>query len=712
MGKTLSKRYKILDKVGDGGMALVYKAKDMLLGRLVAIKVLREQYAGDREFVERFRREAQAAASLSHANVVNIYDVGQEDGIDYIVMEYVEGRNLKDIIREKGALPISVAVDIARQVALALDHAHRHRLVHRDIKPHNILITEDNQVKVTDFGIALAASYSQLTQSGFVVGTAHYFSPEQAKGGMATAQSDLYSLGVVLYEMLTGRLPFTGDTPVAVALQHVQEPIRPPRALRPEISPEINRIVLKALSKIPAERYQSAAEMASDLQKAAAGFGNGNDTGEYTASDATKVISVVEHDEKTAIRQLEVEDETIKREEKQLKKRKRRRGLYIFLFMIIFLGAIMWAASKLPELIFPEEVVVPNVVGKTQSEARKILEERGLKLAVDREIFSDEVPAGQVVSQEPEANRRVKMYRTVLVEVSKGPRLIEVPSVVGLSIRDARLRITQAGLSVGRETATVAPDVPIEHVVAQTPEAGSYLKEGLPVDLVVSRQQAAEETVVLPDLRNMALENAKARLIELGLTLGNVWADASYSVPQGHVISQNPPPGTHLAPGESVDFVYSQGRPGTNQPEGKTPPAGNVEPDEGSAEEEPVPESDRVGPGVETGEGENVQTPSQSQSGGDGAVGSGEGSDQASLPSNTKGQATEWKQADVRVNIPAGPEQEVVLIVVDALGAREVYRGTHKGGTAITRRVVGKGTDARIQVYIDNTLVAEQSFPG
>lgn len=691
LGKTLSKRYKILDKVGEGGMALVYKAKDTLLGRLVAIKVLREQYAGDREFVERFRREAQSAASLSHANVVNIYDVGQENGIDYIVMEYVEGRNLKDIIRKQGALPIPVAVDIARQVALALDHAHRHRLVHRDIKPHNILITEDNQVKVTDFGIALAASYSQLTQSGFVVGTAHYVSPEQAKGGMATAQSDLYSLGVVLYEMLTGRVPFTGDTPVAVALQHVQEPIRPPRALNPEIPYELNRIVLKALAKEPKDRYQTAAEMVADLERIATRLRTDTNKGPSTMDDATQVISVLPDNERTMIRQLQMEETTTN--EEAPRKRKKRRGLYIFLFIVIFLGAIMWAATKLPELIFPAEVVVPNVVGMTQAEARRVLEERGLKLAVDKEIYSDEVPAGQIVSQEPEANRRVKMYRTILVEVSKGPRLIEVPSVVGLSLRDARLRITQAGLTVGREVPAVVADVPINHVVSQTPEAGSYLKEGLPVDLVVSSEQAAEEIVVLPDLRNTNLEDAKARLAELGLTLGNVWQDTSYSVPQNHIISQNPPPGTRLALGERVDFVVSQGRPGAVQPDQETPLPGETGEELGE-----VPRQEETVPGEVGAEGSEPDRDVQR-------------GDEREESSQTLGQSSDWKQADVRINIPPGPEQEVVLIVVDSLGAREVYRGTHKGGSVINRRVVGKGDNAVIQVYIDNLLVAQQSFP-
>lgn len=697
-------------------MALVYKAKDTLLGRLVAVKVLRAQYAGDHEFVERFRREAQAAASLSHANIVNIYDVGRDEGVDYIVMEYVEGRNLKDIIRN-GRIPILTAVRIAEQVAVALDHAHRHHLVHRDIKPHNIILTEDNQVKVTDFGIALAASYSQLTQTGFVMGTAQYFSPEQAKGGMATRQSDLYSLGVLLYEMLTGQLPFTGDTPIAIALQHVQEPIRPPRELNPDIPPELNQIVMKALAKDLSERYQTAREMIQDLQQVAAALERGTASYEPVQQGATTVIKAVSEDTgPTMIHGIEEEETAIWREKRQERRKRRRRLRYILLFSALFLGGIMWGASRLPELIFPDEVIVPNVVGKTQAQARRMLEERGLKLAVDREIYSDQAPAGQVIKQEPEANRRVRMYRTVFVVVSKGPRMIEVPSVVGLDIRDARLRISQAGLMVGKETPVTAPEVPIDHVVSQSPEAGSYLREGLPVDLSVSSARGAEQTLTVPDFRGMTLERAKARLSELGMVLGNVWGDTSFSIPKWHIISQNPPPGTSAVPGDTVDFVYSLGPPGATQEQ----PSDEAREPSNQEEQNEEHGADWSDEGVKEDTGSAIaqedtgpfgQAPVGSQSQAPTGIPDSAPSDGEEGEAALQEESEQWRQADVQINVPPGPQQEIVVIVIDSLGAREVYRGVHKGGTTVTRRVVGKGKDARIQVYMGNSLVTERAFP-
>ncbi len=733
LGKTLSNRYHVLDKIGEGGMALVYKAKDTLLGRLVAVKVLRAQYAGDHEFVERFRREAQAAASLSHANVVNIYDVGQEDGVDFIVMEYVEGRNLKDVIREE-RIALATAVHIAQQVAMALDHAHRHHLVHRDIKPHNILLTEDNQVKVTDFGIALAASYSELTQTGFVVGTAQYFSPEQAKGGMATKQSDLYSLGVLLYEMVTGRLPFTGDTPVAIALQHVQDPIRPPQELNPAIPRELNRIIMKALAKDLGERYQTAREMVQDLQTLAVSLDKGT-SGQILppAEGETALIRPVEEDTgRTMIRKMEGEETAARREQRQAKRRRKKRMRYVLLFSMLFLAAIVWGASKLPELIFPQEVVVPNVVGRTQSQARRLLEENGLKLAVDREVYSSEAPAGQVMKQEPEANRRVKMYRTVFVTISKGPRLIEVPPLVGLSVRDARLRISQAGLEVGKETPVIGSDVPIDHVVAQDPEPGSYLEEGLPVDISVSSERATEENLNVPDFRNMTLDAAKQRLSELGLVLGNVWGDTSFSIPQWRIISQNPAPGTAVSAGEGIDFVYSLGPPGTQQTEaspgiqdesreGGLPQTGEDLAEEDQSEEPPEGE-----PGFddENGVADEDETQLRREIEGPQTEDSlplpeliPEDNEDLQSPTGAAGRyaieedPTQWRQADVQVNVSPGPQQEVVIVVIDTLGAREVYRGMHKGGTVVSRRVVGKGDTARIQVYIGNSLVTEKAFP-
>ncbi|NMB11853.1 MAG: Stk1 family PASTA domain-containing Ser/Thr kinase, partial [Firmicutes bacterium] len=266
-GEVLSNRYEIEDRIGEGGMALVYRAKDRLLHRWVAVKILREQYASDEDFVERFRREAQAAASLSHPNVVNIYDVGEVQNTYYIVMEYVRGINLKELIRKEGKLTPELSVDIALQVAAALGHAHRNHLVHRDIKPHNILITDEGRVKVTDFGIARAVSTSTLTQTGLVIGSVHYFSPEQARGGVSSEQSDIYSLGIVLYEMLTGTVPFTGETPIAVALQQLQDPVPSPRKLDPSIPKPLEDVILKALAKEPQERFRSAEEFIQALQK-------------------------------------------------------------------------------------------------------------------------------------------------------------------------------------------------------------------------------------------------------------------------------------------------------------------------------------------------------------------------------------------------------------------------------------------------------------
>ena len=466
----------------------------------------------------------------------------------FIVMEYVEGRNLKDIIRRQ-SIPLGTAVHIAQQVAMALEHAHRHHLVHRDIKPHNIIITEDNQVKVTDFGIALAASYSELTQTGFVMGTAQYFSPEQARGGMATKQSDLYSLGVLLYEMLTGTLPFTGDTPVAIALQHVQEPIKPPRQLNPSIPRELDRIVVKALAKDLKERYQTASEMLQDLQRVAESL---TTTGRHPGMaspevEATTLIeSVAETTGRTMIHRLgdETKAQTRIRDEEPPKETRpvRRKGRVrsIVLLSLLFIGLLIWGATKIPQLIFPEEVVVPNVVGRTQNEARELLERHGLKLAVEREVYSTEAPAGQVLNQDPSPNRRIKMYRTVFVTVSKGPRMVEVPSLVGLTVRDARLRITQAGLVVGIETPVVGVEAPLDQVIAQEPQAGSYLEEGSAVNISVSSERVTTGNLTLPDFRNMTLEASKERLAELGLVLGNAWGDTSISIPRWHIISQNP----------------------------------------------------------------------------------------------------------------------------------------------------------------------------
>ncbi|HHV94577.1 MAG TPA: Stk1 family PASTA domain-containing Ser/Thr kinase [Firmicutes bacterium] len=678
----MSNRYEIRERIGEGGMAVVYKAKDKLLHRCVAVKVLREQYASDEDFVERFRREAQAAASLSHPNVVNIYDVGEIGNTHYIVMEYVPGINLKELIRREGKLSPERSVSIAIQVAAALGHAHRKHLVHRDIKPHNILITPEGNVKVTDFGIARAMSTATLTQTGQVIGSVHYFSPEQARGGVTSEQSDIYSLGIVLYEMLTGKVPFTGETPIAVALQQLQDPVPSPREIDPTIPKSLDSVILKALAKDPKNRFRSAEEFIRALQDTnlaapftAARTNNGELGDVQDAWEATRMMPVAEPQEATRIHGLE-ERRKVSRGKRSRPPKKRRIRALIFLFLVAFLGGLFWAISYLPELIFPAEVTVPDVTGLTVAEARLALEKLGLRLAVDREIESD-VPAGRVLRQDPAANRRVREGRTVWVVVSRGPRLVQVPSVVGLSLEEAKKMIVDSGLTVGVETAVYEPTVLEGYVVSQSPQGGTYLEEGLAVDLMVSRTDAGLPMVVVPDLRGQLLEDAKIRVRRLGLTIGNVWGRSDPSLAPWEVISQSPAPGTQVPQDTPIDFVYNSWSTGQAAEE---PPADF----EGASRGEERPGEDVGG---------EVQTGSAAQE----------------RPIDTT--RNRPREAAVQVTVPPGPEQEVVIIVIDALGAREVYRGIHPGESSITRHVRGYGSNARIQVYVDNTKISETEFP-
>ncbi|NLA59378.1 MAG: Stk1 family PASTA domain-containing Ser/Thr kinase [Firmicutes bacterium] len=681
-GEVLSNRYEIRDRIGEGGMAVVYRAKDRLLHRWVAVKVLREQYASDEDFVERFRREAQAAASLSHPNVVNIYDVGEVGNTHYIVMEYVRGINLKELIRREGRLTPERSVDIAIQVSAALGHAHRNHLVHRDIKPHNILITHEGTVKVTDFGIARAMSTATLTQTGQVIGSVHYFSPEQARGGVTSEQSDIYSLGIVLYEMLTGRVPFTGETPIAVALQQLQDPVPSPREIEPSIPKSLDYVIRKALAKDPKDRFRSAEEFIRALQETnlagplSTSRANGELGDPHEDWEATRMMPAAEPEEATRVHGMEEGRKVTKGKGSRSPKKRRIRG-FIFIFLIAFLGGLFWAISYLPELIFPAEVSVPDVTGLTVAEARLALEKQRLRLAVDREIESD-LPPGRIIRQDPAANRRVKEGRTVWVVVSRGPRLVQVPEVVGLSLEEAKERITEAGLTVGVETPVYEPTVLEGYVVSQSPQSGTYLEEGLAVDLMVSRGDVGSPVVVVPDLRGQLLEDAKIRVRRLGLTIGNVWGQSDPSLTPWEVMAQNPAPGMQVPQDTPVDFVYNSW--GTGQA-AEEPPAdfGDISRGEGTAGEESVDED------IETGHAAQ------------------------DAPVDTVKHRP--REASVQVTVPPGPDQEVVVIVIDALGAREVYRGIHPGESSITRHVRGYGDNARIQVYVDNFKISETGFP-
>jgi serine/threonine-protein kinase len=637
IGQILANRYEILAKVGEGGMAQVYEARDNLLFRPVAIKILREQYASDTEFVERFRREAQAAASLSHPNVVNIYDVGQEQGVHYIVMEYVSGRNLKELIREQGPLPVKTAVSIAQGIAQALDHAHRHGLVHRDIKPHNILITEDGQVKVTDFGIARAASSVTLTQTGIVIGSVHYFSPEQARGQNVEPQSDLYSLGVVLYEMVSGRLPFTGESPISIAMQQIHEQATPLRKINPRVPASLEKVVAKAMAKDPKDRYQSAAEILADLRRIVP-------TLKEEVDEATQIIPQLDQFEETAVHTVQGGGEVSA-------KRTKRGWLYVTLFFIFFLAGVFWAAQRLPALIFPEEVAVPNLVGLNVEEAAEILAARDLRLDVDKRVFDDEIPVNHIVSQNPPANRQVKKHRTIYVAVSRGPELVTIPNVIGLSLREARVALGRVGLTVGEVSQEPHPMIPTGQVVGQEPAPGQRLTTGVKVDLVVSQGPEPAPSLIMPDLRGLPIEQAVQDLEVLGLKVRNTWPEIS-SKAYGIILDQNPPANTEVIRGEEVDLVYSSGP--TGKPPAEAPPT-----------------------------------------------------DQQATVDWTPEGGTNLRRADVRISIPPGPQREVVILVIDERGIQEVYRQQHPGGDTFTVRVEGKGKQVKVQVYIGGEMYKE-----
>ncbi|WP_338825363.1 Serine/threonine-protein kinase PrkC [Moorella humiferrea] len=541
IGKILEGRYEILDELGGGGMARVYRGQDRLLHRFVTIKILREQFASDQDFLTRFQKEAQAVARLSHPNVVSIYDVGQEDGIHYLIMEYVEGRSLKEVISERGQLPPREAVDIALQICDALEHAHENGIIHRDIKPHNILITRNGRVKVTDFGIAQAASEATMAYGGTMIGSVHYLAPEQARGGLTGPAADIYSFGIVLYEMLTGELPFKGETPVAVAIKHIQETPRPPREINPDVPPALERIVMRALEKEPERRYPSAAALRSDLLAIKGAL----------AEDtfATQVLPVVEDDPPAP----------------EGRPRRRPRVWAWVLTALVFLslaGAGLWAGFRYYLMV--GETVVPGVIGLNESQALDRLATAGLRGQVGSRQYSTEVPAGQVMAQEPAAGEKVRRGRIVVLTVSQGSRLVTVPSVIGLTERDARLRLENEGFRVAADSLKVYhPSIPQGSVVEQNPPGNSKQPEGTEVRLIISKGPEPQ-LIPAPSLIGKTLTEAQQELAAAKLQQGTITYQRSEEQFAGIVISQDPRPGASILQGSAVNLVVSQG-PGPAQ---------------------------------------------------------------------------------------------------------------------------------------------------
>ncbi len=554
VGETLGNRYKIISKLGEGGMAEVYKAACLVLNRTVAVKVLRPQFASDEEFVERFRREAQAAASLSHPNIVGIYDVGHDGDRYYIVMEYVQGQSLRDTIRKSGPLPPARAAWLAWQILAALEHAHENNIVHRDIKPHNILVTPDGRVKVTDFGIARAASTSALTEAGTVIGTVNYFSPEQAKGDPVGVQSDIYSLGVVLYEMLTGRVPFKGESPISIALQHVQTSAAPPSQVNPSVPRALDRIVMKALEKNASRRYERARDMMRALEPYAFP-GNGADSGDGV-EDAERPTEVL----RIPAAGKEAED-TLVKEPAQPAPRSSgfaRAVAVTAVIVAVALGLAGLALVKLPEWLYVEEVRVPDFTGKTLEEARALAEQSKIRLDEPDWRYDDSVPPNAVISQRPGPYEKVKLNGRVSLVVSLGREMVEVPDLTGMDPRQARLELERLELVAGAESQGYSSDVERGKVLSQSPEPGRRVEKGAPVDIVLSAGPEPS-LVVVPDLTGLAVADAERALSSVGLAMGSAKEEYREGVAPGLVAAQTPAAGELAAPGSAVDVVVSGG---------------------------------------------------------------------------------------------------------------------------------------------------------
>lgn len=559
IGKVLNKRYKLEGTLGEGGMALVYKAKDLILDRWVAIKILRPQLMSDKEFLNRFHREAKAVARLSHPNVVNIYDIGQDGDIYYLVMEILHGEDLKTKIKKTGGLSPEEALKIAIEICEALVVAHKNNIVHCDIKPHNIIITPENGVKVTDFGIARAMNSATLAHTETVIGTAHYFSPEQARGGTITASSDLYSLGVVLYEMLTGQVPFRGDSPISVALKHINEEILPPSQLNDKLPKRIDKLIMKSVAKEPANRFANASEMLAALKSLARTFPKYQDDDiqhTYFDEDETQVLPKIRDHQLTKPES----QENIRSRSHQKKKSVYSRIIKIFLVIILLLGAFaafsLWALNQYTKVPITE---VPDFVGLSEQDAKGLAREKGLRLTIsDIEISSPDIPEGHVVTQDIEAGKEVKRNRVVTLTLSKGATMTVVPDLIGKDMRQIEIALHEADLVVGEVKYQFTSKIPKDQLITQNPPANKQAKSGSTVDLVLSKGPEPISGTI-PNLIGLTREEAERRITETNFTIGNIIEVETTRYLQGYVADQNPPAGTQIMEGTVINLTVSSG---------------------------------------------------------------------------------------------------------------------------------------------------------
>jgi beta-lactam-binding protein with PASTA domain/predicted Ser/Thr protein kinase len=512
-------RYRIIRRLGSGGMADVYCAEDTQLGRDVALKLLYRRFAEDTEFVERFRREASSAAGLQHPNVVQVFDRGQWDGTYYIAMEFLHGRNLKQVVRDHGALEPALAVDLVIQILKAARFAHRRGIVHRDIKPHNVIVDDEGRAKVTDFGIARAGA-SDMTETGSIMGTAQYLSPEQAQGLPVDARSDLYAIGIVLYELLTGAPPFDAESPVTIALKQVSETPVPPMQRNPAVPPPLDAVVMRALRKEPSERFQDADAFVAALESAMAG-------GYFeTVADAEDPVEALEEEDRRNWRRIALI------------------ALIVLALLALAIGA--WL------LLTPDKTRVPDVVGKRSGTAAQILQNRGFEVDVVP-IQSDTVPEDRVAGQRPDPGTEAEEGSLVTITVSSGPGEATVPLVQGLPADEAADRLREAGFK-SEQRREFSDSVRSGRVIETTPPEGTSVRRGSTVTLVVSR---GKEKVAVPDVEGRSREEAERLLRDADLQPAVTEREDADADP-GTVLEQDPAAGTRVAKGRTVDLVVAK----------------------------------------------------------------------------------------------------------------------------------------------------------
>jgi serine/threonine-protein kinase len=546
-------RYRVLRRIGSGGMADVYCAEDIHLGRQVAIKVLHRRFAQDQEFVERFRREAKSAAGLNHPNVVGVFDRGEHEGTYYIAMEFLEGQTLKDIVAAEAPLSQERVIDLGLQILQAAGFAHSHGVIHRDFKPHNVIVDHQGHAKVTDFGIARAGA-SEMTETGSIMGTAQYLSPEQAQGHAVTATSDIYSIGVMLYEMLAGRLPFEGDSAVAVALKHLSEPPAPISQWRPDVHPALEAVVMAALAKDPAQRWQSAEDLAAGLEAARTQIAAGPNGGQDTAAFAAIPMPVPDETGPTNLAPPSV----VAPVAEPLEKRERRWPWYaIGALALALVGVLLYLI--LSGLLATEKREVPRVTGKQLVEARALMERAGFEVQTER--VQSRQPFDQVVDQDPNGGEEADKGSTVTLEVSGGPGDVLVPPVERLSEVQAVRELHKAGLEVTTDP-EFSDKVKKDFAIRTVPPEGTEVTKGTRVRLLVSQ---GPEQVTVPDVTGLTRASAEARLRDEGLEVSA--QEQESDVAEGDVISQNPTAGTRVSRGATVTIVVSTGKPQVDVPD-------------------------------------------------------------------------------------------------------------------------------------------------